>query len=61
MKKPSSLFYKGARKLGKIGSTLNDVETLLTLNPEKIVKRSMRKRVWKERNKNTKKITRFLK
>lgn len=42
MSKPSSFFYKAARKIGKTATTLNNIETLLTGNPKKIAKRAVR-------------------
>lgn len=56
MKKPSSVMYGITRKLGKIASTMNDVETVLTFNPKKIVKRFGRKKVSKVFNSKARKV-----
>lgn len=53
----SKYFYKSTRRTGKIASVLYDVETLLTFNPKKIVKRFARKKIWKLSMKTTRKFT----
>lgn len=40
MTRISSLFYRSSRSLGRTASELNDVETLLSGNPEKNYKKS---------------------
>jgi hypothetical protein len=55
--KLSKHFYKAARKLGKVGSIFNDIETLMTGDPKKIAKRAVRKHSWKASNKATRKFT----
>jgi hypothetical protein len=55
--KISSLLYSLARGIGKTASTLNDVETVLSGDPKKIVKRVARKATWKASNKITRKFT----
>ncbi len=53
----SKYFYKSTRKTGKIASVLYDIETLLTFNPKKIVKRFIRKKIYKLGMKGTRKVT----
>jgi hypothetical protein len=60
MKKPSSVLYNLARKVGKTASKMNDIETLLTLNPSKIVKRIARKTTYKATNSVARKINKNL-
>lgn len=57
----SKYFYNSTRKTGKIASVLYDIETLLTLNPKKIAKRFVRKKIWKLSMKTTRKLTNKLK
>lgn len=54
-------FYKLARFFGKLASTTNDVETLMTLDPKKISKRFIRKKISKTGNKTIQKINKKLK
>lgn len=61
MSKISSKLYKLSRMFGKAGSTINDVETLMSGDPEKIVKRAVRKKVNKESHKIAQKINNKLK
>lgn len=56
MKKVSGKLYNISRTINKIASTINDIETLATCNPKKIIKRSKRKTVGKALNKITVKI-----
>lgn len=57
MRRWSSFFYEIARKAGKTASFFNDLETLASGNPKRIVKRMARKAVWKTHNKSAKKIS----
>lgn len=52
--------YKMSRMFGKAASTVNDVETVMTGNPEKIAKRFARKLVGKTAYKTANKINRKL-
>lgn len=49
--KLSNFFYKIARQSGKTATTVKDIETLMTGNPEKILKRHIRKKIYKRTNK----------
>ena len=53
----SNALYKIGRKTGKIATTLNDVDALLSGDPKKIVKRVARKEIYKASNKITKNIS----
>lgn len=54
--KISRLFFSIARVAGKIGSTLLDVETILSRDPKKIAKRMYNKKVYKTGNKISRKF-----
>lgn len=56
MSKLTSDLYKLSRKLGKTASIINDIETLASGNPKKILKRSKKKTVGKALNKLNRKI-----
>lgn len=60
MKKISSNLYNVSRAINKIASTVNDVETIVTGNPKKIMKRAKKKTVGKALNKITRSILRKL-
>lgn len=60
MKRLSKVFYDTSRTINKIASTVNDVETLLTGNPKKIVKRAKRKIIGKTLNKINRSIIKKL-
>ena len=47
----SSSLYKLSRNIGRIASKTNDIETLTTGDPEKIIKRQVRKKTYKGTNK----------
>lgn len=49
--------YKISRTTGKAASNLNTIKTVLSGNPEKIVKHVARKQVYKTGNKLTKKVS----
>nr|DAV25121.1 MAG TPA: hypothetical protein [Caudoviricetes sp.] len=51
LKKISKVFYDTSRTINKIASTVNDIETILTGNPKKIIKRTKRKTIGKTLNK----------
>lgn len=61
LKKISNILYAITRKIGKAASTAADLETLATLNPEKIIKRIIRKKINKAGYKATSKISRKIK
>lgn len=61
MKKLSSYFYDAARRAGKTAGKLNTIETVLTGDPKKIVKRIARKKTYKMTNKVARSINKFLK
>lgn len=56
MGKLTSELYKLSRSINKTASTLNDIETLASGNPKKIMKRAKRKTVRKTLNKISRKI-----
>lgn len=60
MKKLSKMFYDTSRSINKIASTVNDIETLFTGNPKKIIKRAKRKTVGKTLNKINRSIIKKL-
>lgn len=60
-KKLSSILYSLTRLIGKTASKVADVETLSTLDIEKIAKRAARKQVYKTGNKITKNISKKIK
>lgn len=57
----TGMLYKASRMLGKTASTINDVKTLATGDPEKIAKRIIRKQVSKESNKIARDINKLFK
>lgn len=59
--KLSSILYKISRKTGKCSSAINDVETFLTFDPDKILKRLLRKKVNKASYQVVKKINKNIK
>lgn len=60
MGKLTNMLYNTSRNINKIASTVNDIETLLTGNPKKIVKRAKRKTVGKTLNKINRSIIKKL-
>jgi hypothetical protein len=60
MSKLSGMLYNISRLAGKTASTITDVETVLSGNPEKIIKRAGRKTIYKHTNKTARKINRNL-
>lgn len=58
MSKLAKNLYACSRKLGKLASAINDLETLASGNPKKIIKRAKRKKVGKTLNKINKEIMR---
>lgn len=60
MKKISSNLYNISRTINKLASTMNDIETVATGNPKKIMKRAKKKTVGKALNKVTRAILRKL-
>lgn len=56
MKKISNDLYKISRTVNKIASVVNDLETMSTCKPQKIIKRAKRKTVGRMLNKINKKI-----
>lgn len=65
VKKMSTTLYDLTRKVGKVASTINDLENLgksiKTGNPSYITKRIIRKNITKNANKITKDINKYLK
>lgn len=61
MSKLKTGLYKATRKLGKVASVVNDIETIATGNPKKIFKRIKRKTIGKTINKVNQKIMRKIK
>lgn len=55
-KKLINTLYKGSRVLGKTATAMNDLNTILSGDPEKIAKRAARKAVNKTGNKITRTI-----
>lgn len=60
MKKISSNLYNISRTINKLASTMNDIETVATGNPKKIMKRAKKKTIGKTLNKITRSILRKL-
>jgi hypothetical protein len=60
VKKISKVFYDTSRTINKIASTINDIETVLTGNPKKIIKRAKRKTVGNTLNKINRSILKKL-
>lgn len=56
MGKISRVFFSIARVAGKIGSTILDVETILSGDPKKIAKRAYNKKIYKTGNKISRKF-----
>ena len=50
--KLTSLLFDASRKIGKIASTLYDIEVLASCDPKKIVKRAAKKGIRKKVYKN---------
>lgn len=57
----ANLLYDLARGFGKASSRVRDVETVLTGNPEKIVKRAIRKKIYGKAGGIGRKIARKIK
>lgn len=57
----SGMLYKASRALGKTASTINDIKTIATGDPEKIAKRFVKKEINKAGNKVIRDITRRIK
>lgn len=51
MSKLTSTLYNIARKAGKVGSVLNDVENIASGKPEKVVKKALNREIHKAINK----------
>ena len=56
MSRLTKTLYNTSRAINKVASTVNDIETLASGNPKKIIKRAKRKTVGKMLNKVNKKI-----
>lgn len=56
MKKISTKFYNVSRVINRVASVMNDVETIATGNPKKIIKRAKKKAVGKTLNKISRNI-----
>lgn len=61
LKSIKKALYKVSRTSGKLASKITDIETLASGDPEKIIKRVARKKVYKESNKIARKINNKLK
>lgn len=59
--KLTSMLYKMSRTLGKTASTIKDIETIATGDPEKIAKRFIKKEINKKGNEIIRSITRKVK
>lgn len=56
MSKLTNNLYTCSRKLGKLASAINDLETLASGDPKKIIKRAKKKKAGKVLNKVNRKI-----
>lgn len=56
MSKLSSKLYKASRSISKAASVLNDIETLASGDPKKVIRRAKRKKTGKILNKINRKI-----
>lgn len=56
MSKMVNELYKTSRKIGKIATKMNDLETIINGHPEKVLKRMAKRKVRKTANKKMTKI-----